>query len=246
VSDGLEASERAPGLHVAPGVEIPADARIAPHVTVYPGVEIGAGATLGQGAILGRPQEIDPRSRAEPRPPGEGTRVGAGVRIGSNSVIVAGARIGDGAYVGEGVMIRELAAVGDEAVIGTRTIVGVGTRVGPRSRLHAMCLVGPGTVIDEDVHISANVTFVSDATMGRRGAASSSRGIVVRRASRIGVGVIVLPPCEIGVEAVVGAASLVRGDVAPRTVVAGTPARPLREVRDDELLEEWTGLQQSS
>ena len=38
----------------------------------------------------------------------------------------------------------------------------------------------------------------------------------------------------------VGAAAMVRADVPPRTVVAGTPARPLRAVRDDELLESWT------
>jgi acetyltransferase-like isoleucine patch superfamily enzyme len=52
-------------------------------------------------------------------------------------------------------------------------------------------------------------------------------------------GAIVLPPAEIGEEAVVGAASLVREDVPARTVVAGTPARALRRVRDDELLEAW-------
>lgn len=245
MSDELAPSDLAPGLHVGPGVEIPADARIAPHVTVYRGVEIGAGATLGQGAVLGRPQEIDPRSRAERRRSDDPTCIGAGVRIGSNAVVVAGARIGDGAYIGEGVLIREMAVVGTDSVIGTRTIVGVGTTVGARSRLHAMCLVGPGTVIEEDVHVSGHVTFVSDPTMGRRGAASPGPGIEVRRASRIGVGAIVLPPCEIGEEAVVGAAALVRGDVPRRTIVAGQPARALREVRDDELLEQWTGLQQN-
>ncbi len=58
-----------------------------------------------------------------------------------------------------------------------------------------------------------------------------------RRSSATGA--IVLPPAEIGEEAVVGAASLVREDVPARTVVAGTPARALRRVRDDELLEAW-------
>ena len=48
-----------------------------------------------------------------------------------------------------------------------------------------------------------------------------------------------MPPVEIGEEAVVGAAALVRADVPARTVVAGVPARVLREVRDDELLEAW-------
>jgi acetyltransferase-like isoleucine patch superfamily enzyme len=241
VTAALVASDRAPGLHVGAGVEIPTDTQIAPFVTVYPGVEIGEGVTLGQGAILGRPQEVDPRSRAERRAAGDTTRIGAGARVGSSAVVVASAWIGERVYIGEGVLVRETAVLGDDAMIGTRSIVGVDTTIGPRSRFHAMCLVGPGTVIEEDVHVSANVTFVSDPTMGRRGRVGSGPRTLVRRASRIGVGVIVLPPCEIGEEAVVGAASLVRGDVPPRTVVAGTPARPLRPVRDDELLGEWKG-----
>jgi acetyltransferase-like isoleucine patch superfamily enzyme len=41
---------------------------------------------------------------------------------------------------------------------------------------------------------------------------------------------------EIGEEAFVGAGAVVTKDVPPRTVVVGNPARPLREVPDDELL----------
>jgi acetyltransferase-like isoleucine patch superfamily enzyme len=75
--------------------------------------------------------------------------------------------------------------------------------------------------------------------MGRRDAGAESAGIRVRRASRIGTAAIIFPGVEIGAEAVVGAASLVRKDVPARTVVAGSPASVLREVRDDELLERW-------
>jgi acetyltransferase-like isoleucine patch superfamily enzyme len=44
---------------------------------------------------------------------------------------------------------------------------------------------------------------------------------------------------ESGTEAVVGAGAMVREDVPERTVVTGAPARHLRAVRDDELLESW-------
>ena len=37
----------------------------------------------------------------------------------------------------------------------------------------------------------------------------------------------------------IGAAALVRADVPSRTVVVGSPARPLRDVADSELLEAW-------
>ena len=44
----------------------------------------------------------------------------------------------------------------------------------------------------------------------------------------LGVGAVVLPGARIGRGAQVGAGAVVAGEVAPNTVVAGVPARPLR------------------
>lgn len=63
------------------------------------------------------------------------------------------------------------------------------------------------------------------------------RGPTIRRVARVGGGAILLPGVEIGEEAFVGAGAVVLEDVPPRTVAVGNPARPLREVPDDELLE---------
>lgn len=46
----------------------------------------------------------------------------------------------------------------------------------------------------------------------------------------LGTGVVVLPGVTVGEGAVVGANSLVNRDVAPYTIVAGSPARPIRVV----------------
>jgi UDP-2-acetamido-3-amino-2,3-dideoxy-glucuronate N-acetyltransferase len=237
VSDALIASDLAPGLHVAPGVEIPPDAEIAPFVTVYAGVRLGAGVTLEQGAIVGRPQRVAAQSRAPRRPAREPTLIGDGCWIGNNAIVVAGARVGARVYVGDQALVRELATVADDVVVGRSVSVGHNAVVGARTRLFNFVLVGPGTVIEEDVLAAPRVTFVSDTTMGRGNGDAPPGGVVVRRASRIGTAAIIMPPTEIGAEAVIGAASLVRGDVAARTVVAGAPARVVRTVREDELLE---------
>jgi acetyltransferase-like isoleucine patch superfamily enzyme len=238
----LVASDRAPGLSIEPGVELPDDLRIAPHVTIYANVEIGRNVSLEQGAILGRPQQIDERSRTPLYPPGTPTTIGDGCRIGSNTVVVAAARIERGAYLGDLVLIREGAVIGEEAMIGRASSVHHGIVVGARTRLQNFTLVGPGTVFEEDVLVSPNVTFIGDATMGRRDLEVPTGGIIVRRASRIGTGAIVFPGVEIGAESVVGAAAMVRDDVPERTVVTGSPARRLRDVRDDELFEATPGL----
>jgi acetyltransferase-like isoleucine patch superfamily enzyme len=65
------------------------------------------------------------------------------------------------------------------------------------------------------------------------------RGATLRRACRIGGGAILLPGVEVGEEAFVAAGAVVTSDVAPRKVVMGVPARMVRDVPDEDLLERW-------
>lgn len=53
----------------------------------------------------------------------------------------------------------------------------------------------------------------------------------------IGQNAVILPGVHIGSGAIIGANSIVGSDVAPYTVVAGNPAKPLRKRFDDELIE---------
>jgi acetyltransferase-like isoleucine patch superfamily enzyme len=62
-------------------------------------------------------------------------------------------------------------------------------------------------------------------------------GPTIRRGARIGGGAILCPAVEIGEEAFVGAGAVVTKDVPPRMLVVGNPARVLRAVDDDQLLE---------
>ena len=50
---------------------------------------------------------------------------------------------------------------------------------------------------------------------------------------------MITPGVEIGEEAFVAAGAVVTRDVAPREVVMGVPARVVRRVGDEDLLERW-------
>jgi acetyltransferase-like isoleucine patch superfamily enzyme len=63
------------------------------------------------------------------------------------------------------------------------------------------------------------------------------RGPTIRRGARVGGGAVLCPGIEIGEEAFVGAGAVVTKDVPPRKVVVGNPARVIRDVADDELLD---------
>ena len=58
----------------------------------------------------------------------------------------------------------------------------------------------------------------------------SGRDIVIGEGAWLASNVLVLGPCVIGAHAVVGGGSLVLDDVAPYTIVAGSPARVLRTI----------------
>jgi acetyltransferase-like isoleucine patch superfamily enzyme len=59
---------------------------------------------------------------------------------------------------------------------------------------------------------------------------SSGRDVVIEEGAWLSSHVVVVAPCRIGAHSVVGVASLVMGDVEPYTVVAGSPAKVLRQI----------------
>lgn len=60
-----------------------------------------------------------------------------------------------------------------------------------------------------------------------------NRTVTIGAGSWLGAGAIVLPGARIGRNVVIAAGSVVRGDVPDRCVVAGVPARIVREYADD-------------
>ena len=63
------------------------------------------------------------------------------------------------------------------------------------------------------------------------------KGPTVRRGARVGGAAVLLPGIEVGEEAFVGAGAVVIADVPPGKLVVGVPARVLRDVPADELLD---------
>jgi acetyltransferase-like isoleucine patch superfamily enzyme len=96
-----------------------------------------------------------------------------------------------------------------------------------------------GSIVEDDVFLGPGVVTTNDDAMGRHPRGAPLRGPVFRRACRVGGGVVLVPGVEIGEEAFVAAGALVTRDVPARAVVMGVPARVVREVGDEDLLERW-------
>jgi acetyltransferase-like isoleucine patch superfamily enzyme len=170
---------------------------------------------------------------------GPEVKIGEGVLIGGHVVIHAGVEIGDGARIGDHAQIRDRARIGPGTTIGSYSCVDPNVTVGARVSVQTRCYITGGTVVEDDVFVGPGVTLTNDNTMNRHGPEKEFEGPVLRRACRVGGGSTICPGVEIGEEAFVAAGAVVAADVAPRAVVVGVPARQLREVPDEDLLERW-------
>lgn len=170
---------------------------------------------------------------------GAGVVIGPDVLIGGHAIIHAGVEIGAGARVGDHAQIRDGAKIGPGATVGSLSSVDPGVRIGARASVQARCYLSAGTVVEDDVFIGPGVTLANDNTMDRHPGEFELEGPLLRRACRVGAGVVVCPAIEIGEEAFVAAGAVVVADIAPRGVVMGVPARTVREVPDEDLLERW-------
>ena len=164
--------------------------------------------------------------------------LGDGVAVCAGAVILAGADVGDGVVVGDQAQVRERSKIGTQTVVGRGSAVDNDVTIGDRVSIQTNCYITAGTTIEDDVFVGPGVTLTNDNTMARHDP-GPPEAPTLRRACRVGGGAVICPGVEIGEEAFIAAGAVVTKDVEPRAVMAGVPARKIREVGDEDLLERW-------
>src|SRR5437867_1765830 len=210
---------------------------IHPTAVVYPGTVLGEGVKVLEHAVVGKQPTLSPRSTAkrEPLAPAE---LGAGTIISTGAVVFAGTRVGERVIVGDQACIRERCTVGDDVVVGRGSLVENDTSIGAMTKIQAGAYITAYSTLEEHVFVAPCVVTTNDNFMGRTERRRELvKGPTIRRGARIGGGAILLPGVEIGEDAYVGAGAVVTKDVEPRMLVVGNPARVMRGVLEDELLE---------
>ena len=121
--------------------------------------------------------------------------------------IEPGAIIRDKVEIGDRAVIMMGAVINIGAVIGEDTMIDMGAVLGGRATVGKRCHIGAGTVL-------AGVVEPASATP-----------VIVEDDVLIGANAVVIEGVRVGKGAVVAAGSVVIRDVAPGTVVAGVPAK---------------------
>ena len=213
------------------------NAEVHPTSIVYPGTVLGDGVKVLEHAVIGKQPALSPRStsKREELPPAE---IGDGTIVSTGAVVFAGAKVGARVILGDQSCVRERVEVGDDVVIGRGSLVENDTTIGAMTRIQAEAYITAYSTLEEHVFIAPCVVTTNDHFMGRTEKRHElMKGPTIRRGARIGGGATLLPGIEIGEEAFVGAGAVVTKNVEPKMLVVGNPARVLRPVPADELLE---------
>ncbi|MFZ1154432.1 MAG: DapH/DapD/GlmU-related protein [Solirubrobacteraceae bacterium] len=255
----LSEDARAPGLILGEDVNVGAGVDFGAHVVVHAGARIGESVSFGshvvvhEGTVIGDGCVIEDHAVLGKRPRlarGSSAKgevgvldIGERVTVCCGAVIFAGASVAAEVILGDQSYIRERSSIGPESVVGRGSVVDNDVVVGARVKVQTNVYLTAFTVIEDDVFIGPGTTTTNDDTMSRhrsgRDSESPLRGATLRRACRVGGGAVLTPGVEIGEEAFVAAGSVVTRDVPARAVVMGVPARVVREVGEQDLLERW-------
>ncbi len=212
-------------------------AEVHPTAVVHPGTVLAEGVKVLEHAVVGKQPTLSPRSTAkrEPLPP---TVIGAGTIVSTGAIVFAGSTIGERVILGDQSCVRERVEIGDDVVLGRGSLVENDTTIGALTKIQADAYITAYSTLEEHVFIAPRVVTTNDNRMGRTEKRFGNiKGPTIRRGARIGAGAVLCPAVEIGEEAFVGAGAVVTKDVPPRVVAVGNPARVLRDVPEDELLD---------
>ena len=130
--------------------------------------------------------------------------------------------------------------IGDASKIGTFVEIQKGAKIGRRVKVSSHTFICEGVTVEDEVFIGHGVMFINDKYPRATTAEGELQGeadwvcipTLVKRGASIGSNATILCGVTIGERAIVGAGSVVTQDVPDGVVVAGNPARKLRDIED--------------
>jgi acetyltransferase-like isoleucine patch superfamily enzyme len=128
--------------------------------------------------------------------------------------------------------------IGDETKIGAFVEVQKKATIGKRCKISSHTFICEGVTIEDNVFVGHGVVFINDSYPRATNPDDSLQTeqdwkverTLVKKGASIGSGATILSNVVIGENAIVGAGSVVTKDIPDKAIVAGNPARVLRNL----------------
>lgn len=205
--------------------DMDADCQIAATAKIYPNVKLGARVVIEDFCVIGAPPQGHVPGQLE-------TVIGNDSVIRSHVVVYAGNRIGSHFHAGHKANIRESNVIGDHVSVGTLSVVEHHVTIEDDVRIHSQVFVPEYTRLERGAWLGPNVVLTNARYPRSPNVKADLRGPTIRPYAKVGANATLLPGVEIGEHALVGAGAVVTKDVGARAVVAGNPARWIKDLNN--------------
>lgn len=140
------------------------------------------------------------------------------------------------ARIEPGAIIRENVEIGDNAVIMMGAVINIGSVIGEGTMIDMNAVLGGRATVGKNCHVGAGAVLAGVIEP------PSAKPVMVEDDVVIGANAVILEGITVGKGSVVAAGAIVIDDVPPNTVVAGTPARVIKQI--DEKTKSKTEIKQ--
>ena len=209
------------------------------NVIIRENVHIGDNCKILDGVILGKmPAKASMSATTGAARELSPLKIGKAVTIGAGCVIYRGAEISDYAFFGDIATVREDVTIGEGTIIGRGATIENKVSIGKKTKIESNAYITAFSTIEDYCFVAPCVAFSNDNFLGRTEERKKYfGGPILRKGARIGAGSVLLPGVEIGEDGLVAAGSVVTRNVPPRMTVLGSPAKPWRNVPEEQLIE---------
>lgn len=154
--------------------------------------------------------------------------IGQNSIVRSETIIYGESTIGDNFQTGHRVTIREKSKIGNNVRIGTLSDIQGHCEIGNYVNMHSNVHIGHKSIIKDYVWIFPYVVLTNDPTPP----SEELIGVTVESYAVLATMSVILPGVHIYEDALIGAGSTVKRDVAKEDVVVGNPAKTICKVSD--------------